>query len=146
MDIYFIKGFINNSYLGINGTHEVIEHFGRDNQGIEKLIYTIIRACKSLEDWTISARLGDIKSPFIYGLSERDIASMGFNKQIELLQYYCNAYVLLLHICKSTQNRLDGEYKEHLDSNLLQKEGGEVIGYMQDISRRIMDKWNRTIL
>ena len=144
MDIY--KGFINNSYLGINGTHEVIEHFGRDNQRIEKLIYTIIRACKSLEDWTISSRLGDIKSPIIYGLSERDIANMDFNKQIELLQYYCNAYVLLFHICKSTENKLDKDYKEHLDSNLLQREGGVVIGYMQDINRRIMDKWNRTIL
>lgn len=146
MDTYFVKGFISNTYLGITGTHEVIEHFKRDNQSIERLIYIIVKACKSIEDWTISARLGDIKSPFKYGLSEKDIQKLDFDTQIRILQYYSNVYVLLFHICKSTQNILDAEYKEHIDLHQLQGRGGEVIGYIEEVNRRIMDKWNRAIL
>lgn len=147
MDNYFIKSFIKDDFIGINGIHEVIEHFSRPGQEIETLIYTVIKACKSLEDWTISVRLGNIKSPFRYGLSERDIAKLGFDEQIELLQYYCNVYVLLYHICKSSQNRLDETYTEHLNSHQLKAEGGERLnGYMQECNRRIMDKWNRGLL
>ena len=147
MDNYFIKAFIKNDYLGLNGINEVIEHFSRDEQEVHTLIYTVIKACKSLEEWTISVRLGNIKSPFRYGLSERDITKLGFDEQIELLQYYCNVYILLYHICKSTDNRLDKNYNEHLDLSQLNEGGGEGInGYIKECNKRIMDKWNRTIL
>ena len=146
MDNYFIKAFVKNDYLGIHGIHEVIEHFSRPGQEMETLIYTVIKACKSLEDWTILVRLGNIKSPFRYGLSEHNISLMNFDEQIELLQYYCNAYVLLYHVCKSAENRLDKTYAEHLNIHQL-KEGGERLNeYITECNRRIMHKWNRTIL
>lgn len=147
MDNYFIKAFVKNDYLGLHGTHEVIEHFSRTGQEIETLIYVIIKADKSLEDWTISVRLNNIKSPFRYGLSEHDISRLNFDEQIELLQYYCNVYVLLYHICKSTENRLDKKYNEHLDLSQLNEGGGEGInGYIKEVGTRIMDKWNRGLL
>lgn len=147
MDNYFIKAFIKNEYLGLQGQYEVIEHFSRPGQEMETLIYTVIKACKSLEDWTILVRLGNIKSPFKYGLSERDISNLGFDKQIELLQYYCNVYILLYHICKSAENRLDKTYTEHLDIRQLKAEGGERLnGYITECNRRIMDKWSRRLL
>ena len=85
MDIYFIKAFINDNYIGLNGIHNVIEHFSRNEQSLSKLIYIIIKACKSIEDWTLEVRL-NIKSPFIYGLSENDIENLTENEQIKLLQ------------------------------------------------------------
>ena len=145
MDIYFIKAFIKDNYLGINGAYEVIEHFGRENYNLETLIYTIIKGCKSIEEWTLEVRLKGIKSPFIYGLSENDIRKLDFDKQIELLQYYCNAYLLLYHLSKSTLDKLDNDYKEHLEFPLL-KGGDDIAEYVIRCNKRIMDKWNRTIL
>lgn len=147
MDNYFIKAFIKDDFIGINGIHEVIEHFSRPGQEIHTLIYVIIKADKSLEDWTISTRLGDIKSPFKYGLSEHDISLMNFDEQIELLQYYCNIYILLYHICKSTENRLDKNYNEHLDLNQLNDGGGDGLnGYIEECNKKCLDKWNRGLL
>ena len=147
MDNYFIKAFVKDDFMGVNGIHEVIEHFSRQGQNIETLIYVIIKSCKSLEDWTISTRLNNTNSPFKYGLSEHDISLMNFDEQIELLQYYCNAYILLYHICKSTENRLDKNYNEHLDLSQLNKGGGDGLnGYIEECNKRIMDKWNRGIL
>lgn len=147
MDNYFIKAFLKDNFLGITGVASVAEHFMRPDQNFNELIYVISKACKSLEEWTIEVRLGDIKAPFKYGLNEKDIEHLGQDKQIELLQYYSNAYVFLYHICKSTENRLDKTYTEHLDLNLLQEEGGEDLNeYTKEVQRRIMDKWNRELL
>lgn len=145
MDNYFIKGFIEDNFLNLNGACKVIEHFARDEQDMAKLIYTIIKACKSIEEWTIEVRLNNLKSPFKYGLSENDIRNLNINKQIELLQYYCNAYLLLLHISKSTQDKLDTNYKEHLELPLL-KGGDDIAEYIKECNRRTMDKFNRQLL
>lgn len=140
MDNYFIKAFKKDDFIGI-------EHFSRPGQEIETLIYVIIKADKSLEDWTISTRLNNIKSPFRYGLSEHDISLMNFDEQIELLQYYCNIYILLYHICKSTENRLDKNYNEHLDLNQLNDGGGDGLnGYIEECNKKCLDKWNRGLL
>ena len=146
MNNYFIKGFIKDNFLGLNGAYEVIEHFEREEKDIASLIHTIIKACKSIEEWTIEVRLDNLKSPFKYGLSEKDIRNLSFNKQIELLQYYCNAYLLLLHISKSTLNKLDPYYKEHLELPLLRKGGDEIAEYIIRCNRRGMDKFNRELL
>lgn len=145
METFFIKGYIKNSYLGLTGQVEVIEHFSRPGQPIERLIYTIIKACKSIEDWTLEVRLPKLKSHFTYGLSERDIAKLNFNSQTELLQYYCNAYVLLYHLSKMTQDRLDTGYQEQLSLQEVEQEGGKVLEYIREADRKCLDKWNRSL-
>ena len=145
MNSYFIKGFIKDNFLGINGSYEVIKHFEREDKDIASLIYTIIKACKSIEEWTIEVRLDSLKSPFKYGLSENDIRNLSFDEQIELLQYYCNVYLLLFHISKSTQDKLDISYKENLELPLL-KGGDDIAEYIKECNRRCLDKFNRQLL
>lgn len=144
MDIYFIKAFINDDYLGLNGIHNVIDHFIREEQNLSRLIYIIIKACKSIDEWTLDIRL-NTKSPFIFGLSENDIENLNENEQIKLLQKYCNIYVLLYHLSKITFDNLDIEYQEHINKNLLSAEGKEVINYVKRADKEISDKWNRTV-
>lgn len=145
METYFLKSFISNSYIGLNGKHSSLEHFSRENQDIEELIYTIQKAARSIEEWTISVRLPNLKSPFVYGLSKQDIARMDFDKQIEVLDYWCNAYTLLYHLTKKTENKLDNNYREEIDKSLLLQEGGEIIEYCTKANRRISDKWGRKL-
>lgn len=144
MDIYFIKAFITDSYIGLNGIHNVIEHFSRKEQSLSKLICIIIKACKSIEDWTLDVRL-KTKSPFVYGLSENYIENLTENEQIKLLQKYCSIYILLYHLSKMTLGNLDQEYKEHINKNLLSEEGKEVINYVKCADREMADKWERTV-
>lgn len=144
MNIYFIKAFINDNYIGLNGIHNVIDYFSRNEQSLSKLIYIIIKACKSIEDWTLEVRL-NIKSPFIYGLSENEIENLIENEQIKILQKYCNIYILLYHLSKMTLDNLDQEYQEHINKNLVLEEGKEVINYVKCADREMADKWDRTV-
>ncbi len=144
MDIYFLKAFISDSYIGLNGIHNVIEHFMRNEQDISNLTYTIIKACKAIEEWTLGVRL-KTKSPFVYGLSENDIETLNENEQIKLLQKYCNIYVLLYHLSKMTLDNLDIDYQEHINIKLLSNEIMEVIHYVEESDREMGDKWNRTV-
>ncbi|MFQ6883939.1 hypothetical protein [Clostridium sp.] len=147
MEVYFIKGYINNEFYGLDGAWEVIDHFYRENQSIETLIYTIIKACKSIEEWTIEVRLNNLKSPFKYGLTERDIKKLSFEEQMELLQYYCNVYLILYHISKYTLNKLDKQYNKQLNIPLQDMKGGDdIVEYLRKANRGIMDKFNRNIL
>lgn len=147
MEIYFIKGYIKDEYYGLDGAREVIEHFYRENQTMEALIYTIIKACKSIEEWTIEVRLNNLKSPFRYGLTERDIRRASFEEQIELLQYYCNVYLILYHISKCTLNKLDKHYNKQLNIPLNNMKGGDdIVEYIVRCNERIVDKFNRSIL
>lgn len=145
MNQFFIRGFIKDNHIGLNGAISVIEHFQRDNQELETLIFTIIKACKSLEEWTISIRYKDLKSPYPYGFSEYDLTRMTEQQQIEILQYYCNAYLVLYHLSQMSLNRLDSSYCERVDINLLQKEGGGLNDYLTKADKQLRDKWNRSL-
>lgn len=145
METYFLKAYVGDSYIGVKGKHSLIEHFGRENQNIEELIYIIQKATKSIEEWTISVRLSNLKSPFTYGLSKQDISRMDFDNQIEVLEYWCNAYTLLYHLTKKTENKLDDNYREEIDKSLLLQEGGDIIEYCTKANRRISDKWGRKL-
>lgn len=145
MDIYFIRAFIKDNYIGLNNIHSVIDHFSRDGKSLANLIFVIIKACISLEEFTLQVRLKGLNSPFVYGLSERDIDNLEEEEQIQLLQHYCNIYVLLYHLCQLTLDISNSDYKEHIDKELLFQQDKEVIDYVQRANRQISDKWNRTV-
>lgn len=145
MNNYFIKGFIKDDYIGLNGNISTINHFEREEQDIGTLIYVIIKACKSIEEWTISIRYRNLKSPFVYGITEIDLYKMNEQQLIKTLQYYCNAYLVLHHLSKMSENKLDSRYNCRIDKSLLLQEGGELLDYITKADRECMDKWGRSL-
>ena len=144
MDNYFIKGFLKDEFLGLVGIHEAFEHFNREHQSLEETIYIIIKACRSIDDWTLEVRLPKLKSPIIYGYSKVDLLRMGLNQQIEILQYYSNIYILYHHLEQMTRDKLDINYKNNIDQYQLEQLGGnDLYEYIRKAEKFIMDKYKR---
>ena len=146
MDNYFVKGFLKDEFLGLIGVHSTYEHFNRENQSLEETIYVVIKACKSIEEWTLEVRLPNLKSPVEYGYSKTDLLKMGLNQQLEILQYYSNIYVLYHHFEEMTRNRLDINYKNNIDTCQLKQLGGQdLYEYINTGRKYIMDNYNREV-
>lgn len=148
MEMFFIKGFLQDSYLGINGIWDSFDKFLLElnlSEGIER----VQDLCKSIEDWTLKVRLENYRSPFIYGLSGRDIIRKDFNEQVQLLQHYLNIYTLLLHISNSTLINLREDYNEKIDWNKVNQIQGEEVklyDYIEKCNRECKLKYGRELL